>query len=329
MDSIIQFLQPYFSDPATLRIVVIVLAALTMAVFGIGLGYIFFGATDPIRRRLGYLSNDGASAENGSGSSKGVMLNIETMLGPVAQYVLPEKELERDGVTRKLTHAGFRQPNSMQVFYAIKAVLAIGLPLIVFFVGSLFPEIPNSRLLTYALIASGVGLFAPNIVLERLKMRRLKRLRDGFPDALDLLVVCVEAGLGLSQGIQRVADELMVSHPELAEELSLVNAEVRVGVDRVQALKNLSARTGLEDIRGLVSLLIQTLRFGTSIADTLRIYSEEFRDKRMQSAEEQAAKIGTKMIFPLILFMFPAFFVVAVGPSVIRLGEAFSRLAGG
>ena len=166
----------------------------------------------------------------------------------------------------------------------------------------------------------------PNLVLNHLVERRQKRLRDAFPDALDMLVVCVEAGLGLSASIQRVAEELRFSHPELGAELALVTAEMRAGVDRESALKGLAARTGLEDIHGLVSLLLQTLKFGTSIADTLRVYAEEFRDKRMQRAEEKAAKIGTKLIFPLVFCLFPAFFVVAIGPAVIRFVEVFRIL---
>jgi tight adherence protein C len=153
-------------------------------------------------------------------------------------------------------------------------------------------------------------------------------LRHGFPDALDLLVVCVESGLGLAAAIQRVADELAVSHEELATELALVNAEMRVGVDRAKALKNLADRSGVDDIRGLVSLLIQTMRFGTGVAEALRVYSEEFRDKRMQKAEEEAALIGTKLIFPLVTCLFPSFFIVAIGPAVIRLIEVFAVLEG-
>ena len=140
-------------------------------------------------------------------------------------------------------------------------------------------------------------------------------------------MVCVESGLGLSPALQRVADEMTVSHPELGAEFALVNAEIRAGVDRAEALKNLAERTGLADIRGLVALLVQTMRFGTSVADALRVYSEEFRDRRMQAAEERAAKIATKMIFPLITCMFPAFFVVTAGPGVMRLVEAFRALA--
>jgi tight adherence protein C len=310
------------ADPDTVRMIVTVLAGLTFAALVAGIGYFLLSSTDPVRRRLGEVavqSNDGPGA-------RGLLLKIDTLLGPVAHYVLPQEELERSNIQRKLTHAGFRQKHSLQLFYVIKTVLALGLPIIVLLAGQLMPKLSMTSLMTWAFVASGIGLFLPNFVLERMRARRIKRLRDGFPDALDLLVVCVEAGLGLAQAIQRVADELIVSHAELSAELSLVNAQVRAGVDRVEALKNLAARSGLDDIRGLVSLLVQTLRFGTSIADTLRVYSEEFRDKRMQKAEEQAAKIGTKMIFPLIFFMFPAFFVVAVGPSIIRLAQAFSSM---
>jgi tight adherence protein C len=186
------------------------------------------------------------------------------------------------------------------------------------------PEVSTPQLAFFAFLAASVGVVGPSTVLDKLVEARMKKIRNGFPDALDLLVVCVESGLGLSGAIQRVADELHVSHPELSMELSLVNAETRAGVDRAKALKNLSERTGLDDIRGLVSLLVQTMRFGTSVADALRVYSEEFRDKRMQKAEEQAALIGTKLIFPLVLCLFPSFFLVAIGPAVIRLIDAFA-----
>jgi tight adherence protein C len=168
-------------------------------------------------------------------------------------------------------------------------------------------------------------MLAPNRWLELRVARRQKRLRDGFPESLDMLVICVEAGLGLTSAIARVAEELKFSQPDLASELAIVNAEMRAGVDREVALDNLNARTGLSEIRGLVSLLQQTLRFGTGIADSLRVYAAEFRDQRMQAAEERAGKIGTKLIFPLIFCEFPAFFVIAIGPAVMRIMEAFQR----
>jgi tight adherence protein C len=221
-------------------------------------------------------------------------------------------------MTQKLARAGFRSPQALQVFYLTKSLLVVALPMLVLVGWRWFPEIEGSTM-TYALCASGIGLLGPNYVLRTLIGKRLKNLRNGFPDALDLLVVCVESGLGLASAIQRVADELFVSHPDLAFELSTVNAEIRAGLPREQALRNLADRTGLPDIKGLVGLLVQTMRFGTSVSDALRIYSDEFRDKRMQKAEEQAAKMGTKLVFPLIFCMFPVFFIVAIGPAVLHI----------
>jgi tight adherence protein C len=241
----------------------------------------------------------------------------------VAAYVLPKSATERSAMRLRLIHAGFRGPNALQSFYALKTLFALVPPLVVLLISPLFPGWSVLQVLLFAFLASGVGLLAPNFVLDKLVAARMKKLRHGFPDALDLMVVCVEAGLGMSQAIQRVADELIVSHPELGEELALVNAEMRAGVDRMVALRNLTERTGLEEIRGLVSLLIQTLRFGTSIGSSLRVYSDEFRDQRMQKAEEVAATMGTRMMFPLVLFLFPGFFVIAVGPAVIQLVQVF------
>ena len=155
--------------------------------------------------------------------------------------------------------------------------------------------------------------------------KRKRRLSNGFPDALDLLVVCTEAGLGLNQAIDRVAHEIEDNYPDLSQELELVNVEIRAGVRREDALRDLANRTGLEDIRGLVALLTQSMRLGTGVADTLRIYSEEFRDQRMQRAEEMAAKIGTKMIFPLVVCLFPGFLVVVIRPAFLKIIATFGH----
>jgi len=304
-------------NPESMRVAVVMIAGLSAAALGLGVIFIFMGVADPIRRRMSHFHGNEA-LEDGRR-----VFSIETLLGPITQYVLPSEEMERSRVTAKLAYAGFRAPNALQVFYSIKAVLVVILPAIAILAMQFFPKLQTQMVVLYALGAASAGLIGPSYVLDKLVARRMKRLRDGFPDALDLLVVCVESGLGLTQALQRVADELAVSHTELSLELAVVNAEIRAGVDRMKALRNLADRTGLEDIKGLVSLLVQALKFGTGIADSLRIYSEEFRDKRMQKAEEQAAKIGTKMIFPLILFMFPGFFVVALGPAVLRLMIVF------
>ncbi len=319
MDGLFTLLRQWVDNPETLQVTIVVLAAGTFVALGLGIGLLTLSATDPVRRRL-----DGAKRETKSERGR-TLVWINTILGPMADYVLPQSEIERNRVTSKLVHAGYRSPNSVQNFYASKVVLTILLPLIFLLVASWLPNLTTQKMLMGIGIACGIGLLGPNYVLDRLVNKRMKKIRNGFPDALDMLVVCVEAGLGISQAIQRVSDELGVSHPELGQELALVNAEIGAGVDRVAALKNLAHRTGLDDVQGLVSLLVQTLRFGTSIAESLRVYSAEFRDKRTQRAEEQAAKIGTKMVFPLVVFLFPSFFVVAVGPAVIGLMSAFDN----
>ena len=311
MEALLALLNSYWTDEIILRRVLVVLSAATIFILGLGLTNLVMNLTSPVRRRMG-LVDDGPPVKD-----RFVMF-VKTAMGPVASYVLPQKDGERDDMTKKLARAGFRSPDALQIFYMTKSLLVVALPMLVLIGWRWFPEIEGSTL-TYAMAASGVGLLGPNIVLKKLIDKRIKRIRNGFPDALDLLVVCVESGLGLASAIQRVADELFVSHPELAFELSTVNAEIRAGLPREQSLRNLADRTGLPDIRGLVGLLVQTMRFGTSVSDALRIYSDEFRDKRMQQAEEQAAKMGTMLVFPLIFCMFPVFFIVAIGPAVLAI----------
>jgi tight adherence protein C len=319
MGSLLALLQSYMPDPNAQRFVLIGVAGLVVFLFALGVSSLVIVAIDPARRRLGALAP--SSKEDTDESN-----TFTAWVHSAAGYVLPRKGAERDNVQRQLTHAGLRSPNALANFYGIKTCLALGLALAVFVSSRSIPQLSSSGIFFYVLLAAGVGLLAPNTVLRHLVAKRQKQLRNGFPDALDMLVICVEAGLGLTAAIQRVADELHFSHPELASELALVNAETRAGVERETALKNLTERTGLDDIRGLVSLLVQTLRFGTSVADTLRVYSDEFRDKRTQRAEEQAAKVGTKLIFPLVFCLFPSFFLVAIGPAVIRIVEAFSQI---
>jgi tight adherence protein C len=317
MEALIDFLRAFASDEASLRNTVVLVVAAAIFVFGLGVSVLVAAVTNPVRRRLGLINE--TQPQNGR-----LAIRIATAIGPVAAYVLPKEELERNKVQRNLTRAGIRSPQALQVFYAVKTLLAIILPILIFAAARFFPDLATQSVVMYATMGAGVGMLAPNYILHKLLDSRMKQLRNGFPDALDLLVVCVESGLGLGPALQRVANELGVSHPELSFELATVTAEIRAGVQRETALKNLADRTGLTDIRGLVSLLVQSMRFGTSVADALRVYSDEFRDKRMQAAEEQAAKLSTKLIFPLILFMFPVFFIVAIGPAVLRLIDVFS-----
>jgi tight adherence protein C len=301
----------------------VLLTGTTVFCLGIAATAIYSTARGPLKRRLSAAVQQDAPRPTAKSAPK---RDLTKMIDPVARYVLPQDADERARTANNLIHAGFRSEKALPYFYGLKAALALGLPLLVFVGSGWMPNWTLGTLLAALLFAAFIGVSLPNYVLLKIKGNRLKKLRNGFPDALDLLVVCVEAGLGLGAAIDRVARDLEVSHAELSEELRLVNVEMRAGVERPVALKNLADRSGLADIRGLVGLLVQTMRFGTSVADALRVYSEEFRDKRMQKAEEQAAKIGTKLIFPLVTCLFPSFFIVAVGPAALRMIVVFKAL---
>jgi tight adherence protein C len=295
--------------------------SLAAFLFSGGLLFMWSWAADPARRRLEALASASGDAR---GSWATVIANA---VQPFARYLMPTSGKERGTMEDKFVKAGIQSPNAMPVFYGAKTLLALLLLATWLFVSNTLPRLSTQQVIFYGALIAFIGLTIPNFILNRMVERRQRALRNAFPDALDLLVVCVESGLGLAAGLQRVANELEVSHPELAGELERVNAEMQAGMERELALRNLATRTGLEDIRSLVGLLVQTMRFGTSVADALRVYADEFRDRRMQAAEEQAAKLGTKMIFPMVLCFFPSFFLVAIGPAVIRLVQVFGQMA--
>lgn len=306
------------------RLIFVLLVAGAVFALGISATLLYGALVDPARRRLAKLAGDSradtpiALLDNEPG--------LEKYLGSVSKYILPQNEGERSRIQAKLIHAGFHNAGTINTFYALKTLLALGCGTVALLATQWFPSLSSSNIWLISGGAAFFGMTVPNIVLDKLAARRVRRLRNGFPDALDLFVVCVESGLGFNATVLRVAQELEVSHEELAKELDLVATQMRLGVDRSNALKGLATRTGLEEISGLVTLLDQSARFGTSIAETLRVYSEEFRDRRAQRAEEEAAKIGTKMIFPMVFCTWPSFFVVAVGPAVIKMIEAFSHM---
>jgi tight adherence protein C len=319
MDAVLNTLQDFIGGGGNTALLFVALAAAAAFVLTLGLTGIVATLVDPVRRRLGQLG----SGEHEQGSNAAALADS---LSKFAALIAPRSDRERLRVEKLLIHAGYRSASARTVYYGIKALAVMILPLLVLLTSPMFPKLTANQLMLYAACAGYAGWIACSMWLDRQVAKRQRALRAGFPDALDLLVVCVESGAGLAPALQRVAEELTVSHPALADELTLVNAEMRAGVERGAALKNLAERTGLDDIRGMTALLVQTMRFGTSIADALRVYSEEFRDKRTQAAEEVAAKVATKMIFPLVLFLFPSFFLVAIGPAVIGLFDAFSKL---
>jgi len=224
-------------------------------------------------------------------------------------------------IERKLITAGYRSKEAMSVFMGIRLASALA----VFGVASL-PVFGRTNV-AVALGLAGIGYLLPTMVLGRKAQRRQHRIRLSLPDALDLLVVSVEAGLGLDQALQRVSQELAFAHPDLSDELRLVNLELRAGHARSDALRNLGERTGVDDLSSLVAMLIQTDKFGTSVAQSLRVHSETLRTKRRQRAEEAAAKTGVKMVFPLVFCIFPAVWVVTIGPAAIRFVQVLFPMA--
>lgn len=224
----------------------------------------------------------------------------------------PRSASELGSLRLRLVQAGFRRDEALPIFFGIRVVLA--LVLFAIFSTSIVMR-PN---LTFALAGVGAGYLLPGMVLARLAKRRAHKIRLSLADMLDLLVVSVEAGLGLDQALTRVGSELEFAYPDLSSELRLVNLELRAGHARADALRNLADRTGVEDLGSLVTMLIQTDKFGTSVSQSLRVYSETLRTKRRQRAEEAAAKTGVKMVFPLVLCIFPAVWIVTIGPAAIK-----------
>lgn len=236
--------------------------------------------------------------------------------------IAPKSPSELTKLQRRLVAAGYRAPEAVTIFIGIR----LGSAVLAFFLVAT-PVLMRPNLLL-ALLAAVLAYVVPAMLLARLAKRRGHRIRLSLADGLDLLVVSVEAGLGLDQAMLRVGEELGFAHPDLSEELRLVNLELRAGKDRVEALRNLGERTEVDDVVSLVAILVQTDRFGTSVAQALRVHSDTLRTKRRQRAEEAAAKTGVKMVFPLVFCIFPSIYVVTLGPAAIKIIEMFAKMGG-
>lgn len=246
---------------------------------------------------------------------------LQGLLEAIGQRM--DVEDDRTTATRRfLQRAGIRHPKGVVYYHAARVVTAFGLGALALLLGSVAVLGVLQTVLITA-IAAVLGWLLPFLYLRLRVRRRQDELRRALPDALDLMVVCVEAGLGLNQALVRVGEEMDRISPAMSDELTVVSLEIRAGTPRPEALRNLSKRTGVEDIQSLVGMLIQTDRFGTSVARALRVHSDSLRTKRRQRAEEEAAKTSIKMLFPLVFFIFPAMFVVILGPAVFHLGEVF------
>ena len=250
------------------------------------------------------------------------------ILARLIHYSMPDEEWETSKIRMRFMSAGYYRELDALIYFGLKTVLTFILP-IAYILASLIvgPFSSVSNMLSIAVVMSSLGYYSPDLWIKQKIKARKRQIFESLPNALDLMRVCVSAGLGLDSAIERVGKELKIESQALAEEFHLLSLELRTGATRKLALQNLANRTGVDDVHSLVSMLIQTEHFGTSIADALRVHADSLREKRAIMAQEAAASIPVKMTMPLILCIFPALMVVLLGPAIIAVGKALSTMS--
>jgi len=282
-------------------------------------------ATERLRRLGG---QDGGVAQTGPSvimpdDRPGV--EIAQRIASPLNKLLPPSAVEAKKLQKQLMHAGFRSHEAPIIYRALQLISMAGFPLAVAGVCAVLAR-PLQSALIYIILAFVAGFFLPRYFLRRITKNRQRDLRWGLADALDLMVISVEAGLGLNAAMMKVSSELREVHPAIATEFELANLEIRVGRERDEALRNLAERTGVDDLRSLVAMLIQTDKFGTSIAKGLRVFSDSLRTKRRQRAEQEAQKAAVKLLLPLALFLFPTLFIAILGPAALNLYDVLGKM---
>jgi tight adherence protein C len=304
-----------------IAVFVLVVAATSLA------GYHFYVKPARFHRQLGVLDDAAQTAsitlDGTGGQDRKWLVRVVQTIGEK----IPISPGDASTARRSLIQAGYRSARAVKILYGCKIVVGLGFLAVAL---AAFPHIDNPVLRIVAIPAGAFcGFFLPNLILDRMVARRHERIRFALPDALDLLVVCMEAGLGLDQAIDNVARELRSTHPDLSDELSLVTLEMRAGKRRGEALKNLADRAGEPELKKLVATMIQADRFGTGVAESLRTHSDFMRVQRRQEAEERAAKVGVKLVFPIFFFILPSMLVVTAGPGLITLFKNLLPLMNG
>lgn len=272
----------------------------------------------PLEHRLAALAEEAASPD--AQSEPEWHRKVVEIAGPIGRMALPKEGWERSALRIRFMNAGLRGASAPAIYFATKTALTFALPAIyITYLGIWQAHVGSLPILAGIVAMAALGYYLPTVTLSHMVKRRERELFENFPDALDLMTVCVEAGLSLDAVIARTSEEIRINSHALADELHLVTLELRAGASREQAFRNLALRSGLEEIDSLVAMLIQADRFGTSVADSLRVHADSLRSKRRLRAEEQAAKIPTKMLFPLIFCVFPSLLVVLLGPAIISI----------
>jgi len=291
----------------------------------VALGMVLF-APAALRARL---TSSMDRVDDGKTDNRGWVERIARTAHPLTKLSVPDEGWEKSALRTRFMNAGWRNPAAPALYFASKSLLALILPALVGVVLALLPgPMKGTKVLFLLLFSAAGGYYLPNIALNRIVQHRKREIFETIPDALDLLTVCVEAGLSLERGLVKVASEIHIKSVTLAQELQLVLMEMRAGFSKEKALRNFALRVGVDDIDSLVAMLIQSERFGTSVGDALRVYSENLRNKRRVIAEEAAAKIGLKLLFPLIFCIFPILMMVLLGPAGIQLSRTFSAMGG-
>lgn len=297
-----------------------ILTFLATAGVVVALVYAFSPGEVSVATRLARIAGIAAPAQEEQKFADRQKERVRDTLANVGK-LLPATPTDKASRTQlMMIRAGYRSSEALMAMRGVKLLTPIGALALAYFTGAY-----RYNPFLVPVISFGLGYLIPDMWLSWRVNARQHKLRKALPDALDLLVICVEAGLGLDQALMKVSQDMKVSHLALSEELQLVNMEMRIGKSRIDSLRELARRTGLDDIKALVAMLIQTERFGTSVAQSLRVYSDDMRLKRRQRAEEMSAKTSVKMVPPLVFFIFPALMVVILGPAIITLMRQFSN----
>ena len=298
----------------------VVLALIFVAAFGTVFGVLYVFSPNRLRGRAEQIAGQAGQLGADPGKQNALFEKLVQWAQPVSRLSLPREGWEGSQLRVRFMNAGWRNASAAPLYFAAKTALAVALPMIGLLAAAGQSGLQDRNIM-FALLAvlGAIGYYLPNVVLARKVAQRQRTVFEEFPDVIDLLTVCVEAGLGLDAALMRVADELALRCPVLADELQLMLLELRSGFSKEKALSNLSLRTGVDDVDKFASMLIQADRFGTSLGESLRVLSDMLRTKRRMRAEEQAAKIALKLLFPLIFTIFPSLLLVLLGPAFIQI----------
>ena len=308
----------------TLQILTIVLSG--AAVASIVLALYNLVIDNSLKKRLTQIVLQGRVPADTSLSRTANTHKVATVINILSKLSLPEEGWQSSSVQIKFLQAGIRNKNAHQYYFAVKTLLTLVLPVVLtLFMHFTQLHVSFIHVMILVLLSAAAGYYLPEMMLRFITQKRMDRMRKSLPDMIDLMVVCTESGMGIDAAIARISREMACTDPDLAQEFYLSSIEMRAGATRIEALHNLALRSRLEDLEDLVSMLVQADKFGTSLAESLRVHSDMMRSRRTQRAEEIAAKIPVKLVLPLILFIFPTLMLVLLGPAVLQMIQVFSK----